>query len=126
MQRRHFLQASLETLVTGGALAACAGTQPRAAGELDAAAYHAERRYATNAFGRIAYLDRGRGDAVLFLHGFPLNSFQWRGAIERLSHERRCIAPDFLGLGFTDVAPGHSGAPTEQVAMLAALLDSLG
>ena len=77
-------------------------------------------------FGRIAVMDRGRGDAALFLHGFPLNGFQWRGAIDRLASHRRCIAPDFLGLGYTEVAEGQSVAPDAQVAMLAALLDALG
>jgi pimeloyl-ACP methyl ester carboxylesterase len=62
----------------------------------------------------------------LFLHGFPLNSFQWRGAIERLSPYRRCIAPDMLGLGYTEVVPGQSVAPDAQVEMLAELLDTLG
>jgi pimeloyl-ACP methyl ester carboxylesterase len=35
------------------------------------------------------------------------------------------LAADFLGLGFTKVAPGQSCAPSAQVEMLAALLDSL-
>jgi len=77
-------------------------------------------------FGNIACMDRGRGAAALFLHGFPLNSFQWRGAIGRLSPYRRCIAPDLLGLGYTEVTPGQSVAPDAQVEMLAELLDTLG
>src|SRR5512147_1492858 len=47
---------------------------------MDAAAFRAARRYAPLPFGKIAYIDRGSGDAALFLHGAPLNSFQWRGA----------------------------------------------
>ena len=43
------------------------------------------------------------GQAALFLHGAPLNGFQWRGAIERLSAHRRCIAPDFMGLGYSEI-----------------------
>ena len=77
-------------------------------------------------FGNIAYAERGSGEAALFLHGFPLNGYQWRGALQRLSPYRRCIAPDFLGLGNTEVAPGQSVAPDAQVAMLADLLDRLG
>ena len=122
MERRHFLQASLGTLITSSALAACPATGHA---PLDAAAYRAERRSLTTAFGRIAYIERGAGDVALFLHGFPLNGFQWRGALERLSPYRRCIAPDFLGLGFTQVAAGQSVAPAAQAAMLAALLDAL-
>jgi pimeloyl-ACP methyl ester carboxylesterase len=92
---------------------------------LDAAAWSAARRYAETPFGKIAYVERGSGDAALFLHGFPLNGFQWRGALDRLSAYRRCVAPDFMGLGYSQIPEGQSVAPDAQVAMLAALLDSL-
>jgi haloalkane dehalogenase len=92
---------------------------------LDAAAWSAARRFAETPFGKIAYVERGSEDAALFLHGFPLNGFQWRGALDRLSAYRRCIAPDFMGLGYSQIPEGQSVAPDAQVAMLAALLDSL-
>jgi pimeloyl-ACP methyl ester carboxylesterase len=93
---------------------------------MDVSAFHASRRFAETRFGNIAYVERGTGDAAaLFLHGFPLNGFQWRGALDRLSPYRRCIAPDSLGLGYTQVATGQSVAPPAQVEMLAALLDQL-
>ena len=75
--------------------------------------------------GRIAYAERGRGPTALFLHGFPLSSFQWRDAIARLSDHRRCLAPDWMGLGETEVAPGQSVTPAAQAEMLAAFLDAL-
>ena len=93
---------------------------------LATAAFGAARRYVRTAMGNIACVDHGRGDAALFLHGFPLSGFQWRGAIERLSPYRRGIAPDFLGLGETEVAEGQGVAPNDQVAMVVALLDALG
>lgn len=128
MQRRTFLRLTSGTLAIGtlaGCLPAATGTRIAASAPLDSAAFHAARRFVPTRFGRIAYVERGRGDAALFLHGFPLNSFQWRGALERLSSYRRCIAPDFLGLGYTQVAGGQSVAPAAQVEMLAALLDAL-
>jgi pimeloyl-ACP methyl ester carboxylesterase len=76
--------------------------------------------------GRIAYIDRGKGPAALFLHGFPLSSFQWRGAIARLSRDRRCLVPDLLGLGFTEVAHEQSVTPAAQANMIVAFLDRLG
>ena len=129
MRRRHFVELSLGTLSVG-TLTACATSLDRihedfGGGSLDAADYWATRRYAPTRFGRIAYVERGRGEAALFLHGFPLNGFQWRGALERLSAYRRCLAPDFLGLGFTEVATGQSVAPSAQAEMLAAYLDYL-
>lgn len=133
MNRRRFLALSAGGLAAGpfaGEAArayggAVSGASPPPAA-LDAAAYRAERRYAALAQGRIAYIERGTGPALLFLHGFPLNSFQWRGAIDRLQAHRRCIAPDFLGLGYTEVAHGQSCRPDAQVEMLVALLDRLG
>jgi pimeloyl-ACP methyl ester carboxylesterase len=92
---------------------------------MDAAAFHAARRFADSGFGRIAYVERGEGEAALFVHGFPLNGFQWRGALERLAAHRRCIAPDLMGLGYTEVAEGQSVTPDAQAVMLVALLDRL-
>lgn len=91
----------------------------------NATAFHSARRLASTKFGKIAYVERGTGDVALFLHGFPLNGFQWRGALDRLSTYRRCIAPDFLAMGYTEVAEGQSVAPNAQVAMLTELLDRL-
>src|SRR5262245_41978330 len=84
------------------------------------------RKFVTTAFGRISYLEAGAGPGALFLHGFPLNSFQWRGPIASLSAFRRCIAPDFMGLGFTEVAADQSLLPDDQARMIGAVLDALG
>lgn len=93
----------------------------------DAARWYTDnRKYADTSFGRISYVSRGTGPVALFLHGFPLSSFQWRGAIDRLSDARTCIAPDFLGLGHTEVAQGQKVDPSAQVEMVAAFLDSHG
>ena len=130
MNRRAFFGVAAGAVACGtsgcGVVAKGIGAEAPPTAITDARAFAAERRFVATAFGRIAVVDRGRGDAALFLHGFPLNAFQWRGAIDRLAAQRRCIAPDFLGLGYTEVAEGQSVAPDAQVAMLAALLDALG
>jgi len=92
----------------------------------DATAWNAARRFAKTRFGEIAYVERGSGPVALFLHGFPLNGFQWRGAFDRLAGHRRCLAPDFMGLGYTKVADGQSRDPQAQVDMLIAFLDERG
>jgi len=132
--RREFV-GMMGGAVSAVVLAGCASDAARnssakpagatALGEMNAATFNAARRFVEIPFGRIAYVERGAGPAALFLHGFPLSSFQWRGALDRLSSDRRCIAPDFLGLGFTQVASGQSVAPDAQVEMLIALLDKL-
>jgi len=133
MRRREFIKAA-SGMLAASALVACTAPFSRATAvlagahadrSLDAAAFHAERCVARTRYGAVAYVERGIGDTALFLHGFPLNGFQWRGAIERLSPYRRCIAPDFLGLGYTEPATGEDFTPEAQVGMLVALLDEL-
>jgi len=122
MQRRDFIVLAGSSWLGFQAIGSLAAPARR----VTAAEFTSARQVLRTRFGRIAHIDRGTGDAVLFLHGFPLNSFQWRDAIRVLSQDHRCIAPDFLGLGFTEVAPGQSCGPLEQVAMLIALLDAKG
>ena len=62
---------------------------------------------------------------MLFLHGFPLNSFQWRGLIDRLAPVRRCMAADFMGLGHSQIPTTQDVTPPAQVRMLIELLDQL-
>jgi pimeloyl-ACP methyl ester carboxylesterase len=116
MKRRDFLYVTTAAVVASHA---------QAAPQTEVERYRHARRYLDLPCGRIAYVERGKGAAALFLHGAPLNGFQWRGAIDRLAPYRRCIAPDFMGLGYSQVPEGQSVAPAAQVAMLAALLDAL-
>lgn len=130
MHRRELL-AVATSVVAGGALArAVRGIATERVGRerdrIDAASFHASRKYARTSFGRIAYVERGAGPAALFMHGLPLNGFQWRGALERLSLYRRCIAPDSMGLGYSEVPEGQSLAPEAQAMMFRAFLDTLG
>jgi haloalkane dehalogenase len=92
----------------------------------EARRYDRERKYLQTRYGRIAYVERGQGEAVILLHGFPLSGFQWRGVIDRLCAQRRCVAPDFMGLGFSHVAAGQDVSPAAQAEMIAAFLDGLG
>ncbi|WP_394824462.1 alpha/beta fold hydrolase [Pendulispora albinea] len=128
MDRREFMELAIGGLAAG-ALAACGARAARgpAAGGVttNAAAFGAARRMVETRFGKIAYVERGEGSAALFIHGFPLNGFQWRGALDRLSMYRRCIAPDLMGMGYTEIPDGQSVAAGAQAEMLVAVLDAL-
>lgn len=119
MIRRDFLKA-------GAAAAAslwASGAAASATGEV--AEFHAARRFLDTRFGRIAYVQRGDGPAALFLHGWPLNGFQWRGAMARLSDARQCVAADFMGLGYSDVPADMDLSPINQCEMIVAVMDAL-
>jgi haloalkane dehalogenase len=130
MRRRQLLRGTAGLWLTH-ALAGCAtrgdeDPQAAAVGTLTAERFTALRQYAHTHFGEVAYVSQGSGRAVLLLHGFPLNSFQWRGAIEALAPHAHCIAPDFLGMGHSEAAADQDLGPEAQAAMLIALLDVLG
>ena len=93
---------------------------------MDAATFHAQRRYAQTAFGRIAYIEQGKGPPALFLHGVPLNGFHWRFVIAQLASLRRCIALDLMGLGYTEIASGQDVSFSAQAQMILEFLDALG
>jgi haloalkane dehalogenase len=94
--------------------------------QITAADFQESRRLAETSFGRIAYVERGEGAAAIFFHGFSLNGFQWRDALGLLSAHRRCIALDFMGMGYTETSANQDLSPQAQVDMVVAFLDVLG
>lgn len=48
---------------------------------------------------RMAYVETGTGDPIVFLHGNPTSSYLWRNIIPYLEDQGRCIAPDLIGMG---------------------------
>ena len=48
---------------------------------------------------RMAYVDRGAGDPIVFLHGNPTSSYLWRDVMPHVADLGRCIAPDLIGMG---------------------------
>ena len=57
---------------------------------------------------RMAYVETGKGDPIVFQHGNPTSSYLWRDIMPRLSEHGRCIAVDLIGMGESDKldAPG--------------------
>lgn len=51
---------------------------------------------------KIHYIDEGSGDPVLFIHGNPTWSYQWRNVIPHVAPYARCIAMDLIGMGRSD------------------------
>ena len=78
---------------------------------------------------RMAYVEVGEGDPIVFLHGNPTSSYLWRNVIPHLAARGRCIAPDLIGMGdsekLEDSGPGGYRF-VEHREYLDALLAALG
>jgi haloalkane dehalogenase len=78
---------------------------------------------------RMAYVEAGGGDPVVFLHGNPTSSYLWRNVMPHVEPLGRCIAPDLIGMGDSDKldrsGPG-SYRFVEHRRYLDALLEELG
>jgi len=54
---------------------------------------------------RIAYQKKGEGPPLVLLHGWPLNSREWRRQIDGLSDEFTLVAWDAPGAGRSSDPP---------------------
>ena len=78
---------------------------------------------------RLAYVEVGEGDPIVFQHGNPTSSYLWRNVMPHLEGRGRLIAPDLIGMGDSDKLP-DSGPDryrfVEHRDYLWDLLDQLG
>ena len=51
---------------------------------------------------RMAYVDEGQGDAIVFAHGNPTSSYLWRNVMPHLQGLGRLVAADMIGMGGSD------------------------
>jgi len=62
---------------------------------------------------RMACVDMGSGDPIVFLHGNPTSSYLWRNIMPHLVEQARCIAPDLIGMGDSDKIPDSDAGPSD-------------
>ncbi|MEQ8797929.1 MAG: haloalkane dehalogenase [Salinisphaeraceae bacterium] len=77
---------------------------------------------------RMAYVEAGTGDPVVFLHGNPTSSYLWRNILPHATSLGRCIVPDLIGMGDSDKLPDPGPGSyrfVEHRRYLDALLDAL-
>lgn len=73
---------------------------------------------------RMAYIDEGQGDPIVFLHGNPTSSYMWRNVIPHVAGLGRAIAPDLIGMGRSD-KPDLPYRFADHARYLEGLLDAL-
>jgi len=93
---------------------------------LDRTMYPFTSRFASLRAGTMHYVDEGHGDPILFVHGTPTWSFEYRHLIRALSPTHRCVAPDHLGFGLSERPRPFAYTPEAHAEALAEFVDRLG
>ena len=75
---------------------------------------------------RLAYRDRGDGPPVVFLHGTPSYSYEWRDVVPHVEAAGyRTLTYDLLGYGDSERPVDRDTSVTAQAELLVELLDEL-
>jgi haloalkane dehalogenase len=73
----------------------------------------------------MSFVDTGRGDPIVFLHGNPTSSYLWRNIIPYLSEQGRCLAPDLVGMGQSGKSPTNAYRFVDHARYLDAWFEAL-
>ena len=76
-------------------------------------------------FYRIDGLPPGEGPALLLIHGYPFNSYDWTLIWPTLTQRFTVIAPDMIGMGFSDKPVAYRYSVPDHADMHEALLEHL-
>ena len=76
--------------------------------------------------GTMSYVDAGEGPTVLFVHGTPTWSYEYRHLVRGLSDRFRCIAPDHLGFGRSSRPAAFAYSPEAHASVLNEFVERLG
>ena len=93
---------------------------------IDRSEYPFRSNYLNLEMGKMHYLDEGKGDPVVMLHGNPTWSFLYRHLVSGLSNSYRCIAVDYIGFGLSDKPKNWSYLPQDHAKNVEILMEKLG
>ncbi len=74
----------------------------------------------------MSYVDTGRGNPIVFLHGNPTSSYLWRNIIPYASDLGRCLAPDLVGMGQSQPSPTRAYRFVDHARYLDTWFEALG
>ena len=97
----------------------------RPAGPAISAEFPYEHRMVEVLGSRIAYVDEGEGDPILFIHGNPTSSYLWRNVMPYVEGQGRVIAVDLIGMGNSD-KPDIGYTFQDHYAHVEGFVDALG
>ena len=67
--------------------------------------WRAKKKFVNVEGRRMAYVEMGIGNPIVFQHGNPTSSYLWRNILPKLSQFGRCIAVDLIGMGDSEKLP---------------------
>ena len=88
----------------------------------------ADKKYKEILGKKMAYIEHGEGEPIVFLHGNPASSFLWRNITPHLEGMGRIIVPDLIGMGDSEKLEGIDNPDYKyhgQYKYLSALLEGL-
>jgi haloalkane dehalogenase len=88
-----------------------------------------EKQFKTIFEKRMAYVDEGTGNPIVFLHGNPTSIYLWRNIMPHLEGQGRLVAIDMIGMGDSDKLDNTkdgSYSLAENSKYTFALLEALG
>ncbi|MFJ9659304.1 alpha/beta fold hydrolase [Streptomyces griseoflavus] len=75
---------------------------------------------------RLAYRDQGEGPPVIFIHGTPSHTYEWRDVLPHIEADGfRAVAYDLLGYGLSERPVNRDTSVAAQTVLLGHLLDAL-
>jgi pimeloyl-ACP methyl ester carboxylesterase len=74
----------------------------------------------------VFYRNEGSGPPLLLIHGYPFNTWDWAPIWPTLTERFAVIAPDMLGMGFSDKPRTYEYSVPDHADMHEALLAHLG
>jgi len=74
----------------------------------------------------VFYRKQGSGPTLLLIHGYPFNSWDWAPMWDRLTDRFTVVAPDMLGMGFSDKPEKYEYTVHDHADMHEALMSGLG
>jgi haloalkane dehalogenase len=84
------------------------------------------QKFTTPRGAQMSYVDEGEGDeAVLMVHGNPTWSYYYAKLIRTVTPKLRCIAPDHIGMGFSEKPENYPYELASRIADFEALVASL-
>jgi len=77
-------------------------TSPSSVPWVSADEWKASGSYVLSKYGKIFTVEKGEGEVILFLHGFPTSSYDYYPITEILKKNNKLLLLDFLGYGYSD------------------------